>query len=212
MPGIFNTLFQLRLKHAKDPLEDYLTEIFAYCLKSNEPLLKEFLNKFIYNQSYKKSSVLTQQSFVAINSHPSDSKPDMIIQLDDAAIYLENKVASYEGNIQLQRYAEHLDAEIKKDKVLVYITRDHDPKDQNIIFQNCHNPIQFVQIRWYQIFDCLSKYKDLPIVLELLTFMKLKKLSMSNQFTPSDLITLSNFSQVQTMLDETMYGKTSSKF
>ena len=35
---------------------------------------------------------------------------------------------------------------------------------------------------------------------------------MNNQFTPIDLLTLSNFSKVRKMLDESMYGQVSDRF
>lgn len=211
--GIFKILFDLKSNSHNSPLEDYLTELFAYCLSKDNDLLNKFFNQFnLYSSDADDCIISTQFELKSLKTHSCNSRPDIVIFLSDATIFFENKINSGEGLNQLQRYAEHLNEIKSKCKTLVYLTRDFDRKDPNEIFKNCNSEIKFIQIRWFQIFNFLKQYKSNPIILELLTFMKQIHLSMNNQFTPIDILTLSNFSKVRKMLDETMYGQVSERF
>jgi len=209
MAGIFKKLFRLQLNAQNNPLEDYLTEIFCHCLKENPEILQAFLQYFkIYNLKNEEffNVFTTQYSLDSLDFHHAGSRPDMVLIYEKSSIFFENKISSLEGNEQLERYAEHLDKLETEKKCLVYITKNHEVKSEIKIFANCYSNIELVQIRWYQIFNFLKYYNANPIVLELLKFLKEIKLSMNNQFTPSDLIALSNFSNVQKLMNETMSG------
>ena len=215
MAGIFKKLFKLQLNSNNDPTEDYLTEIFCHCLKENSEILKDFLEYFnIYNLENEESFGVfsTQYILESLESHHSGSRPDMVLIYENSSVFFENKISSLEGYEQLKRYAEHLDRLETDKKCLVYITKNHESKTKSKIFEKCKTNIEFVHIRWYQIFNFLKKYNQNPIVLELLKFLKEIKLSMNNQFTPSDLIALSNFSNVQKLMNETMFGDVKKEF
>jgi len=211
--GIFKILFDLKTNSHNQPLEDYLTELFAYCLDKDIDLLNNFFSHFgLYTSNTDNCMVSTQFELKGLKNHHCNSRPDMAMFMDDATIFFENKINSGEGVNQLQRYAEHLNEIKNKKKTLVYLTRDFDKKDSKEILKNCNSEIDFIQLRWFQVFNFLKQYKSEPIILELLTFLKQINLSMNNQFTPIDLLTLSNFSKVRKMLDESMYGQVSEKF
>ena len=84
----------------------------------------------------------------------------MAIFLEEKSIFFENKVNSKEGYKQLKRYAEHLDKLETDKKCLVYITKNHESKTKSKIFEKCKTNIEFVHIRWYQIFNFLKKYNQ----------------------------------------------------
>lgn len=215
MAGIFKNLFDLKIRTSNQPKEDYLTELFAYVLSQNFEILKDFLKHFdIYSFDIEEYLLTTQLQLRKLESHSQDSRPDMALFLNDndVIMYFENKIDAKEGDNQLPRYAEHLDQTSSLIKVLIYITRDYDNKEKKELFKNTTSKIEFVVIRWYQIFHFLLKHKNDLLVLELIKFMKQLNLSMNNQFTPIDLLTLSNFSKVRKMLDESMYGQVSEKF
>lgn len=215
MAGIFKKLFRLQLNANNNPIEDYLTEIFCHCLKENSEILKDFLQYFkIYNIENEElfGVFTTQYTLDSLEFHHSGSRPDMVLIYENSSIFIENKISSLEGYEQLKRYAEHLDRLETDKKCLVYITKNYEAKTELKIFQNCSTKIDFIQIRWYQIFHFLKKYNNNPIVFELLKFLKEIKLSMNNQFTPSDLIALSNFSNVQKLMNETMFGDVKKMF
>lgn len=211
--GIFKTLFDLRLKAHNRPLEDYLTEIISFVLNNDLEIMNDFLTQFgIIEKRIESYDITTQLVLKKINNHSSDSRPDMAIFLEKKAIFFENKINSKEGFKQLKRYAEHLDQITDEEKTLVYLTKHYDLKDPEKIFMDYINDIEFIQIRWHKIYRFFKKYKSDPIVFELLLFMKQINLSMNNQFNPSDIITLTNFTNVRRMMDETMFGAVSKKF
>jgi hypothetical protein len=211
--GIFKTLFDLKLKSANQPLEDYLTEILAYCFESNPSLLQDFFMHFaIEVSSTDEYSVSTQYTLIKLEDHETDSRPDIAVFTKHSTVFFENKIGSGEGWLQLKRYAEHLDRSISKHKVLIYLTRDFDKKNGKEILKNCKSKIKFIQLRWFQLYQFLDKHNESLITKELISFMKQINLSMNNQFTPVDLLTLSNFSNVRKMLEEVMIGQVSDLF
>ena len=212
MSSLFHTLFKLQLRSSNKPTEDYLTEIFAFCLSENQELLAGFLRHFgIHETQFSGFTISTQLRLKALEEHETDSRPDMAIFLDTKTIFFENKLGAGEGYKQLSRYAEHLN-EFPGEKVLVYLTRDMDPKDEEKIKKKCQEELGFIHIRWFEVFQFLQKYKTDPLIKELLEFMKSLKLDMSNQFSPVDILTLSNFSRVRKLLNETMFGVVSKRF
>lgn len=215
MEVFFKTLFELLSRGNSQPLEDYLTEIFAYVLHNNSALLEAFLEKIkIGPISGEEFSISTQYELAALEDHDSNSRPDIAIFGNDSGVFIENKVHSPEGKEQLARYAGHLDALNKKNKKLVYITKNFEAKKADKLFENCKTLTKndFVQLRWFEIATLLDSFKDDILVLELLKFMKKYKLTMNNQFTPLDLITLSNFSNASSIMDEILLGDISSRF
>lgn len=211
--GIFKTLFDLRLKAHNRPLEDYLTEIISFVLNSYLDLFNDFLIHFgIIENRVESYGITTQLVLKKINKHSSDSRPDMAIFLEKKVIFFENKINSKEGFKQLKRYAEHLDKITDEKKTLVYLTKHFDLKNPKNIFLDCNDHIDFIQIRWHKTYRFFKKHKSNPVVFELLLFMKQINLSMNNQFNPSDIITLTNFTNVRKMMDETMFGTVSKKF
>lgn len=215
MAGIFKILFKLKLRNSNQPLEDYLTEIFAYCLNNDEILTNEFLAYFgIVETELENINVSTQIELNALAEHKTDSRPDMAIFSETAVIFFENKVNAKEGVDQLSYYAEHLDKLLTENKKLVYITRDFDKKNANAILKKCKTLTEkdFVHVRWYNVFTFFKKYNKNLIISELLKFMKQNNLSMNNQFTPIDILTLTNFSNVRKIMDETLFGDVSGNF
>lgn len=213
MSGLFKTLFNLQIKSSGEPLEDYLTEIFAYCLTQDKIMLGDFLKKFkIAPPDIEGFSLTTQYELKALQHHHSDSRPDIALISNSNTVFFENKVDSDEGRNQLQRYAEHLDKSHTKNRVLVYITRDYASKNKQEITCNCLNDIEFIQLRWHNIFRFLKSYKDNPIVYELLKFMKHNNLAMNNQYNPVDILTMMNFAKVSRTMDETIIGEVSQLF
>ncbi len=213
MAGLFKKLYDLRLNSEKHQTEDYLTEIFAHCLRQDATLLKAFLKEFdiLPKATIKDYKIETQKTYSKLNCHDSDSRPDIVISNDNTVIFFENKINSPEGFEQLKRYAEQLDNLQETNKSLVYITKHYDPKSKVEIFKCCNNTIKFREIRWYEIFNFLKKQQSLlekrpssEIVKELIIYMKQTNLSMNIKFEETDIPTLKNFSNIMKMMDETI--------
>lgn len=210
--SIFSNLLWLKLKSSANPKEDYLTEIFVYCLRSNELLFKDFIKEFLISQEdISNYQIKTQERFNKFGDHEIDSIPDIVLRFNNQTVFIESKIDAKEGYGQLQRYAEHLD-KIESKRTLVFLTKNFEKKNNDEILQNCNGYIHIILIRWFQVYKLLEKYADDSLVYELLKFMKNMGLSSNNQFTPTDLITLSNVRNVFNTMQNCMWGKVSEEF
>lgn len=239
MAGLFNILLNKIQIEDKIPLEDFFTKIFAFILNNYEELFKNWLQKFeISNKEdpIQNSVVQTQRTFTALKEkemgHDTDSRPDIYIEIKykngkSDIVFIESKIGSSEGEKQLPRYAEHLNHILNNDPdisqgILVFITKDYEEKDKAVIFEKCDNRknLDLIPLRWYEVFGFLESYKENNVFIkekdifirETLRFMKEKNMSLNNQFSPVDILTLTNFPSVNKMMDETMFGKVSEKF
>lgn len=200
------------MKSSDNPKEDYLTEIFVYCLKSNESLFRDFLVEFaISKEEILNYQIKTQERFTKLKKHTIDSIPDIVLRFNNHTVFIECKIDAKEGDGQLQRYAEHLD-KINTKRTLIFLTKNFEEKDINEIRKNCNSEIHFIPLRWFQVYKFLDKYAGNNLVLELLKFMKNMDLSSNNQFTPTDLITLANINNVFNVMQNCMWGKVSGEF
>ena len=213
MESLFDSLLHLKVREGdRTPLEDFFTELFAYLLKTHTNLLSDFLKDF-FIASFKDLEqvyVSTQEKFDALPHHTSSSIPDIFIELVSEnqryIIFIESKIGSVEGWEQLKKYAEHLN-EFKNIKlgILVYITRDYEPKNSGNILKKCDSKkIHFLQLRWYKIFNFLKKYKNDFLVDEIIRFMEVNDMSQSRQFSAVDILALTNFPRVKSIMDETI--------
>lgn len=212
MNNLFKNIFNLLSNSTRVQKEDYLTEIFAFCLSSYPQILFDFLrNLKIEVNEHSMFRIRTQESFKSLEFHSIDSKPDITIWFEDQIIFIECKVDAKEGQDQLKRYAEHLDNYSLKG-TLIYLTRDFDPKDENEILEKCTEKVGFKSFRWHNVHHLLKKYKNEIFIKQMLMYMESIKIATVNRFSPIDIIALSNFSRVKRMIDETFSGEIIQKF
>ncbi|MDZ7935689.1 MAG: PD-(D/E)XK nuclease family protein [Emticicia sp.] len=213
MENIFSNLFKLKLKNSNNPTEDYLTEIFKYCLTNDKNIFSAFLKLISKNENLNDDyTIKSQESFEKLLKHECDSRPDLSIYFENNVIFIESKVDSTEGNWQLQRYAEHLiQFPDTTSKTLVYLTRDYENKEDISLFCK-NNDVKFIRLRWYNIYEFLKEFKQKELIIDTLKFMENLGLSSNNQFNSVDFLTLNNFYRVRKMLDECMYGKAQEEF
>ena len=225
--SLFNTL--LRLQSSKIRLEDYLTEIFTHILQTEPEVMNAFVKLLKVDAGDEHFHASTQVSFLALEGHHSGSRPDLVLQSVNHLIMVESKVGSKERYEQLKRYAEHLDKQEIKNKTLLYLTKNYDPKDEAEIFVNCRKckdcrdknrdtycekceGIKFQYLQWYQIYQMLTPFRDNLLVKEIQHFLKVNHMSANNQFSPTDILSLSNFSRVTTMLNRVLDNEVKTQF
>lgn len=210
----------LNLNTGNTPLEDFFTEIVAFFLDSNADLLVDFLKnlKVLDSIEYCNTCVSTQQTYSPLKHHKSSSRPDIVIELVGNRykdiVFIESKIGSQEGDLQLQRYAEILD-QIQgfRRKFLLFATRDFEPKEKSYVFQNLPNSsVEFYQFRWYQFYQFLRHHRNLAFVSEITLFMEEYNMAHNNQFSAIDVIALANFTKSLKMMEEVMWGEVSNKF
>lgn len=94
-------LYSRQSTASKTPLEDFTTEIFASILSKDDQLLNCFMNTVlkIDGEQFK---IKTQQKYDLQDDR--DCIVDVVIYNESTICFLENKVNSYEGHGQLERY------------------------------------------------------------------------------------------------------------
>jgi hypothetical protein len=203
-------------------IEDFFTEIIAYLFARNPDLLCKWLDSIgiIDASSYTDFQVDTQRSFKPLDGHSSGSRPDISIeainQEDRILVFIESKIDSSEGFDQLKRYADLLHAISGFDKkILIYITRDFDPKKmpQKSYRKVLGSEFYFKQARWHQFYNLIkSRSHEDFLIREVLAFMERHNMSCNNQFSSIDIIALTNFTQSLKLMDEIMWGEVKVKF
>ncbi len=215
--SLFNRL--LKLHNGSTPLEDFFTELVAHLFSTNKEILYAWL-KYLHllDIDADDAYISTQQTFERLSHHFSDSRPDIIIELVDGdnrdIIFIESKIGSSEGCNQLQRYTEILDKLPGfRNKNIIYITRDFEPKERGTIFQVIpESKVYFKQSRWHQFYQFLKAHADTMLVEEIIKFMQEHHMAHNNQFSSIDVIALANFTKSLKLIEQTMWGEVSQRF
>ena len=210
----------LNLNTGSIPLEDFFTELVAYLFSTNKGILYAWLkhSSLLDSSTYLDAHVSTQRAFEPLDWHLSGSRPDILIEIGDDnsrdIIFIESKIGSQEGIDQLKNYAEILhELPNFRNKLLVYITRDFEPKNKATIFQKIPGSnVQFKQLRWHQFYQFLKSQANTTLVQEITTFMQEYDMAHNNQFSSVDIITLANFTKSLKLMEQTMWGKVSQRF
>jgi len=209
------SLFSKLLRLRSTEKEEFHTEIVAQVLRQSTSLTFRWL-KTIHATSFahfEELRVSSQEELDPLSSHEGiGSRPDIVIRIIQGdqieVVFVESKIGSTENPGQLQKYAEHLEAQNATTRCLVFITRDYEPKEPP---DNTH--IEFVQQRWSDFYRFL---KQQPIIdamtSELLKFMEENNMSQSNQFTAVDILALTNFTKARTLMDHTIRESVARKF
>lgn len=216
MASLFDKLLLLQSRHTeRTPLEDYFTEMFAYLLQDAPEILAAWLVRFKLTQlpGPLLARVATQVSYDRLEGHDRDSRPDLVLQVEAAGrlglVFVESKIGSKEGDDQLRRYAEHLAAQTDvEERVLVYVTRDYEPKEEiNQLDCMLRGRVRFVQLRWYEVYHFLKKnHFSHWLAREVGQFMGKKRMTQELQFSPVDLVAMTNFKRAKTMMDQSLSG------
>lgn len=214
--GLFGRL--LKLHSGAVPREDFFTEVVAHLFEAEPETCLAWIDQagLLSQKERLGVRISTQHSLDALEHHATGSRPDMLIQAYDEegidAVLVESKIGSREGLDQLRRYAELLvglpDA---REKTLVYITRDYDPKGEEEILEGLDGRIRFAQLRWHDFYHFLRTQPETTLTVETLSFMEEHTMAQSSKFTPVDVLAISNLPKALAMMDETMQGEVSEK-
>lgn len=218
--GLFSRLLKLHSLHpGVTPLEDFFTEVVAHLFSVSHETLFSWIEQLnlLDTSRYTGVHIWTQSGFEPLGHHSVGTRFDILIELSDGScsdwIAIESKISSPEMPGQLRRYAEVLAA--KQDigeRILLYITRDYDPKDESSILQRLESTVRFKQLRWYMFYNFLQSRPRNVFTDEIVKFMEEKRMAQSNQFTAVDVLTLSNLPNALSLMEETMGGDVKSKF
>ena len=182
MNSLFNKLFRLQLKTTTKPLEDYITEVFAFCLQTDSEFRNAFLSRLdLQNKEFNSFYVDTQCVYSS-----EGKRTDLEINLGHSYIMIESKVGSTESVNQLDSYAQILAEKGQDYKLLVFLTAYREDK-----IKEYSNGIIFQQLRWHDVAMCITKQCN-SVTHELKNFLKARKLIMEN-INYNDLVTFQSF-------------------
>jgi len=201
MKPLFDKLFKLHLKSSNQPLEDYITEIFAFCLQIDAIFRNKFLHLLnLPNKEFSSFYIDTQCAYNA-----ESRRTDLEINLGHSYIIIESKVGSTEGLNQLDAYADILAEKGQDHKLLVFLTANREEKEKAY-----PNGIIFQQLRWHEVGMCIDNSCN-TITLELKNFLKEKKLIME-KLNYNDLVTFQSFFDLRRKFNDILRNDVSKLF
>lgn len=174
----------------KTPLEDFNTECFAGILNMYPKIKDDFIFNFLS---------LPKDDYKVITQLKKDLEDyqnciiDFTIIGNNNVCFIENKVNSKEGDIQLFRYKLVLDNYYPNhEKYLFYCTKFSDPKNEDNEFKDYN----FKQFKWFEIAKFLRNHKEKnPLVIDYLNFLNQHKMGQDNTFKINNLIVLENLNK-----------------
>ncbi|MEA5550409.1 PD-(D/E)XK nuclease family protein [Anabaena cylindrica UHCC 0172] len=201
----------LKLHSDKKPCEDFFTIIVAHFLDLNQDILIAWLkdHSIINKDNYLSIRISTQKSHKGLPIHTEDSRIDIQVELsngrDTDLIFIESKIGAKDVNNNLEKYAHILsNSQNIRHRILIYITRDDDPKNKIKTFASNLSPqVSFYELRWYQFYDALNKYEFDPLKIEILKFMEDNQMFQKKQFSDNDLLSMKNFNKAIKLIDKT---------
>lgn len=188
MESVFSRAYSYRERKNKNNLENYLIEIFSFCLLKDLKFLEDFLSliDIEFNNGLK---INTQSSF-------EEGRPDIIIENESTFIIIECKIDAPERPNQLCDYANILNQQTNSDKKLIYLTKFSQYKDieeELSIYKN---------IKWLDVFNIIKEDANNDITIELKQFLLEKKIAMEKNFTTQDMLALDTVSGTISKMDE----------
>jgi hypothetical protein len=184
MPSLFSRLYSQRPSEARNQLENFLTEAFAFALERDAA----FRSRWISSLNWRHSKQLGDCQVNTQSLYP-DGQPDIELRSVHFRILVECKIESPEGQKQLDRYSQILSMPVPEtgkifppeQQILVYLTKHYDPKQKPIGFKG-----HFAVYRWHQVFELIA-LEDENFTVELKHFLKELDMSQNDNFTYHDL-------------------------
>lgn len=188
--SVFSKIYSYRERENKNSKENFLIEILAHCLETDEKLLKDFLE--IFDLKFESEISIETQSIYDYG------RPDLEINLANSktCILIECKIEHHERENQLEDYKKILLEKKVKKRHLVYLTKYYEHRDNN------NKNINFVSLKWSDIYDLIDGNNNKPLTLELKSYLKGENMDESKSFNYNDISALLNISSTIHKMDE----------
>jgi len=189
--SIFSRIYSYRESENKNSKENFLIEIFAFCLENDTQFLKDFLESLEINY-FPLKSIKTQSSYEL-------GRPDIEINLGDnnTCILIECKVENVERENQLEDYRTILLNKKVKEKHLIYLTKYYEARELNDI------KVHFHLTRWSNIFNLITD-NSYQITKQFKTYIKEEDMSDSKNFSYQDIVAMQNVAGTIKKMDEVL--------
>ncbi len=191
--SIFSKIYSYREIENKHSKENFIIEIFAHCLQTDEKLLSDFLSKF--NLEPDEGTTIKTQSIYEFG------RPDIEINIPftKTCILIECKIEHFERPNQLEDYKKILESKRVSNRHLIYLTKYYDFRE------NENRKINFHLLKWFDIFQIIDQSNS-KLSQELKLYIKDEDMSESKNFTYTDLTVLKNITGTIRKMDEVLDG------
>lgn len=190
--SVFTRAFPYRERKNKSPKENYLIEIFGFCLENDSDFCNQFLGLLNIKIGLDEIKINTQVV------DPEFGRPDIEIRINNEIhILIECKVESREGERQLKRYTNILSKSRLPQKHLVYLTKYYVTKE------NRSDQIELHLLRWNELTEIIDK-KSAETTKQFLQFLKDEAMTKVKKFTINDLSVMLNIPSALSKMDEVL--------
>lgn len=173
--GLLESLRKYTPKIGHDPLENFITDAFAWILNNNPEFSEFFINKILENPSMKLSEIEPKNCQWITQSNFDGVFPDMVCISNNSAIIFEHKAWIELSENQLQNYKNYANQNFEQNKI-VLITATKNQHSQNPDLALCWSDIYKLIETW------LDKNIDISFIFE--DFLKLLKSEGMNPPAP----------------------------
>lgn len=191
--SIFDRIYSYRARPERDSKENFLIEIFAFCLEADKIFFVDFLEKLRIKTDLN-YWVNTQVIY-------GNGRPDieLFLKTSQTSILIECKIEHFERVNQLNDYVKILEQKEVNEKHLLYLTKYYDSKE--ITSQE----IQFHQFKWADLYEVINA-KNQQVTIQLKQFLKEQNMAESNNFHYQYLAVLTNIASTIRKMDEVLDG------
>jgi hypothetical protein len=187
--SLLSKIYKYRQSEKKHQKENYLTEIFAYCLESDKVFALKFLQTIGVSETPIDLSCKAQ-----INSE--FGRPDILIEINNVlTIAIESKIDSTLGPNQLIRYQNYLEKYGLEQQKLVFITKFYEDAGEITLSNN------FISLRWFNIFQIIRDTKHL-LTQELKNYLIEENMSSLVTFNKSDFSAIKSYNEVISKMND----------
>ncbi len=190
--SLFSRIFAYRQRENNSPIENFLIEIFTFCIETDEKFRKDFFIKILKLISIENDfKISTQEVYVGYG------RPDIEISFGNSIFLIECKVETSERENQLEDYS------------LILLNKKEKYKSKHIIFLTKyfeHKVIKSQQIllhlvRWFSVYEIID-HSHSSITQQLKNFLKDQKMEKIQNFTIEDLLAMKIIPETITKMDE----------
>ena len=190
--SIFTRIFSYRQRENISPLENFLTEIFSFCLENDTIFRNDFFIKLLSIKLDKGDFKISTQE-----EYEKFGRPDIEITFNKTVILFECKVEASERQNQLNDYASILTDKKTNfsDLHVIFLTKYFEHKEFN------NSKVQLHLIRWFEVYELINKTHN-GLTQQLKSFLKEQNMEKVKNFTIQDLLAMKTIPETITKMDE----------
>lgn len=164
---LFTSLRKYHPREGHDPLENFITEAFAWLLRSDKIFSHYFINEILDNLGLKKTEInFNENTIVRWNTQSNWGRhyPDLTCEFGEYVLIFEHKTHNYDVQPeQLNNYRKYANSRYKNPQSVIIITgstHQHNPK-HGYDLALCWSDIIHLINKWMKNDNCRNDYSFL---------------------------------------------------